>query len=128
MLFVALGQHEIGRRIAEARESAGFTQQQLAEEIGLKHAQQISKYERGKAEVPTRRLHKIATVTKRPISFFVGDTPAGPAAAEATDQLVNVPVEQLAALIAELRALREQVDGMTTLMQRLVPPSEEAAA
>ena len=56
LLLVSLGQQELGRRIRQARDDAGLTQSQLAELLGLKHPQSISRYERGETEVPQRAL------------------------------------------------------------------------
>jgi transcriptional regulator with XRE-family HTH domain len=82
LLRVAIGQEEIGRRIAQAREEAGLTQAQMAERLGLAHPQSISKYERGETEVPPKRLRRIAEVTGKPIGFFVmaapGEEPLSP--------------------------------------------------
>src|SRR2546421_4479351 len=71
LLRVAIGQEEIGRRIAEAREEAGLTQAQLAERIGVATAQSISRYERGETEIPSKRLKRIAEETDKPLEFFV---------------------------------------------------------
>ncbi len=71
---MALGQEELGRLIAKAREGADMTQQELADAIGIKNAQSISRYERGETEVPTKRLRKIADATGKPLAFFMGET------------------------------------------------------
>jgi len=73
LYFVALLREELGRRIATARHDAGLSQQDLAERIGLKHAQDVSRYERGKVEVPSFRIDRIAEATGRPRSYFVRD-------------------------------------------------------
>jgi transcriptional regulator with XRE-family HTH domain len=65
LYVVALLREELGRRIAAARHAAGLTQQELAEKIGLKHAQDVSRYERGKVEVPHARIDLIAEATGR---------------------------------------------------------------
>jgi len=70
---MAMGQEELGRLIALAREEANLSQPELAERIGLKHPQSISNYERGVTEVPPGRLRKIAEATGKPISFFLGE-------------------------------------------------------
>jgi transcriptional regulator with XRE-family HTH domain len=70
---MALGQQELGRRIREARDDAGLTQPELAEQLGLSHPQSISRYERGETEVPQRRLRRIAEVTGKPLGFFLTD-------------------------------------------------------
>ena len=79
LYFVALLREELGRRIKTARTAAGLSQQDLAEKIGLKHAQDVSRYERGKVEVPGHRIDLISEATGRPRSFFTRD-PAEPEA------------------------------------------------
>src|SRR5678815_4606013 len=78
LLRVAIGQEEIGRRIAQARDDAGLNQRQLAEQIGVADAQSISRYERGITEVSTKRLRRIAEVTGKPMAFCVLENPAAP--------------------------------------------------
>jgi transcriptional regulator with XRE-family HTH domain len=73
LYFVALLREELGRRIKVARTAAGLSQQDLAEKVGLKHAQDISRYERGKVDVPSHRIDLIAEATGRTRSFFVRD-------------------------------------------------------
>lgn len=124
LLLVAIGQAEIGRRIKQAREDAGFTQPQLADKIGLRHPQSISRYERGETEVSSKRLRRIAEATNKPLSYFVmaeagedGDGGEGEATAlspnavtellkavEANRQLLESVLERIDALEGELRA------------------------
>jgi transcriptional regulator with XRE-family HTH domain len=71
LLLVAIGQEEIGRRIAQARVEAQLTQADLADKIGVATAQSISRYERGETEVSGKRLRRIADATGKPLSYFV---------------------------------------------------------
>jgi transcriptional regulator with XRE-family HTH domain len=71
LLRVSLGLDELGRRIKQAREDAHLTQQELADRIGIKTAQSISRYERGETEVSTKRLRRIAEATGKEMTFFV---------------------------------------------------------
>lgn len=58
----------IGLIIREARKSAGLTQRELAERLGLKQ-QFISRLESGEEENPTvETLSKIASVTEKKLS------------------------------------------------------------
>lgn len=52
LLLRMVGQEEVGHRIRQAREGKEWTQQQLADAIGVATAQSISRYERGETEVP----------------------------------------------------------------------------
>jgi transcriptional regulator with XRE-family HTH domain len=122
LLRMALGQEEIGRRIAQAREEASLSQRELAEKIGVADAQSISRYERGVTEVRTRRLEKIAEATGKPLNYFVMEFPGEAEqeeaartlppevhddllkAAEANRVLLETVLERLDALEAELRS------------------------
>ena len=59
----------VGKRIRHRRWMSGTTQQQLAEQVGIKF-QQIQKYETGMNRVSASRLWDIAKVLSVPFSFF----------------------------------------------------------
>lgn len=59
----------VGKRIRHRRWVIGMTQQQLAEQVGIKF-QQIQKYETGANRVSASRLWDIARVLDAPIPFF----------------------------------------------------------
>lgn len=59
----------VGKRIRHRRWMIGMTQQQLAEQVGIKF-QQIQKYETGMNRVSASRLWEIARSVGVPISFF----------------------------------------------------------
>lgn len=59
----------VGKRIRHRRWMNGTTQQQLAEQVGIKF-QQIQKYETGMNRVSASRLWDIANVLGVPVSFF----------------------------------------------------------
>lgn len=62
----------VGRRIRERRKIVGFTQQKLAEKLGISF-QQVQKYEKGLNRVGVSRLVKLSAALNVPISyFFVG--------------------------------------------------------
>jgi transcriptional regulator with XRE-family HTH domain len=56
----------IGRRIREARESAGLTQTALGRRVGISY-QQLMKYEHGKTRMPVHRVMDIAKVLGVPV-------------------------------------------------------------
>lgn len=73
----------VGKRIRHRRWLVGKTQQQLAEQVGIKF-QQIQKYETGANRVSASRLWDIAEALDVPVSFFfegigepMQDKPAG---------------------------------------------------
>lgn len=59
----------VGKRIRHRRWMVGMTQQQLADQVGIKF-QQIQKYETGMNRVSASRLWDIAETLGVPISFF----------------------------------------------------------
>jgi transcriptional regulator with XRE-family HTH domain len=59
----------VGKRIRHRRWILGMTQQQLAEQLGVKF-QQVQKYETGMNRVSASRLWDIANVLSVPVSFF----------------------------------------------------------
>ncbi len=59
----------VGKRIRHRRWLVGMTQQQLAEQVGIKF-QQIQKYETGMNRVSASRLWDISRVLSVPVSFF----------------------------------------------------------
>jgi transcriptional regulator with XRE-family HTH domain len=69
----------VGSRIRERRVMLGFSQQQLAELIGVTY-QQAHKYEHGLNRISAGRLYEIAQALQVPISWFYEglDSPALP--------------------------------------------------
>jgi transcriptional regulator with XRE-family HTH domain len=59
----------VGKKIRQRRWLAGMTQQQLAEQVGIKF-QQIQKYETGANRVSASRLWDISDALDVPVSFF----------------------------------------------------------
>lgn len=59
----------VGKRIRHRRWLVGVTQQQLAEQVGIKF-QQIQKYETGANRVSASRLWDIAEALESDVSFF----------------------------------------------------------
>ena len=59
----------VGQRVRQRRWLLGMTQQQLAEQVGIKF-QQIQKYETGSNRVSSSRLWDISEVMEVPVSFF----------------------------------------------------------
>lgn len=59
----------VGKRIRQRRWMLSLTQQQLADQVGIKF-QQIQKYETGMNRVSASRLWDIATALQAEVSFF----------------------------------------------------------
>lgn len=61
---------QLGARIAQARKTAGLTQEQLTQEIGLERSA-VSKIESGGRELGALELGRVAQALKRPVHWFV---------------------------------------------------------
>ena len=59
----------VGQRVRQRRWMIGMTQQQLADQVGIKF-QQIQKYETGTNRVSASRLWDIAEALGVPVAFF----------------------------------------------------------
>lgn len=59
----------VGERLRSRRSLVGFSQEKLAESVGLTF-QQIQKYERGTNRVSASRLWQFSKILKVPISYF----------------------------------------------------------
>jgi transcriptional regulator with XRE-family HTH domain len=59
----------VGARVRERRIMLGFTQQQLADLIGVTY-QQAHKYERGINRISAGRLYEVARVLTVPVNYF----------------------------------------------------------
>lgn len=63
----------IGRRIREARENQGWTQQQLGERYGTTHAA-ISDIERGVTELGISDILRLAEILGEDVGFFLPES------------------------------------------------------
>ncbi len=81
----------VGKRIRHRRWLVGMTQQQLAENVGIKF-QQIQKYETGMNRVSASRLWDIAASLSVPVSFFFEGLDG---TSEDSQQAADVPLDIL---------------------------------
>ncbi|MFA3918141.1 helix-turn-helix domain-containing protein [Ruegeria hyattellae] len=79
----------VGKRVRHRRWLIGMTQQQLAEQVGIKF-QQIQKYETGANRISASRLWDIAESLDVPVSFFFEGLDE---AHKATPERPNVPAD-----------------------------------
>jgi transcriptional regulator with XRE-family HTH domain len=103
----------VGGRLRTARRSAGLTQKQLAEELGVE-AITVSRWERGATSPSLPRLRRIAELTGTTVSDLV----RAPDAASAH----SVELQALREELAETRAI---VDRVARTLDRL---ARQAAA
>jgi transcriptional regulator with XRE-family HTH domain len=114
-----LGAHDsggVGGRLRTARRSAGLTQKQLADELGVESIT-VSRWERGVTTPSLPRLRRIAELTQTTVSDLVRAPDAASAHAV-----------ELAALREELAETRAMVDRVARTLEqlaraRLVPGS-----
>jgi transcriptional regulator with XRE-family HTH domain len=59
----------VGQRLRRQRSLCGITQQDLAEQVGVRF-QQIQKYESGSNRISASRLWDVAQVLQVPVAFF----------------------------------------------------------
>jgi transcriptional regulator with XRE-family HTH domain len=85
----------LGDRLREAREYLGFSQEEVAQYLGVSRSA-LSNIETGQRKVDALELKKLASLYKRPITWFTGDNPE--------DQAVGADVAHLARKASELSA------------------------
>ena len=76
----------VGKRIRQRRWLVGMTQQQLAEQVGIKF-QQVQKYETGANRVSASRLWDISEAMDVPVNFFFEGIENEVTAAGSTDSV-----------------------------------------
>ncbi len=94
----------VGKRVRHRRWLVGMTQQQLAEQVGIKF-QQIQKYETGANRVSASRLWDIADALDVPVSFFFEGMEAEAEAAQTEVAEAAVPSSVPADLMGDKEAL-----------------------
>lgn len=65
-----MGFKEIGRKLQQAREEAGLSQEQLANMLGCAQST-LSNYEKGKRRLYLTQLEQIAEILNKPIEYFL---------------------------------------------------------
>jgi transcriptional regulator with XRE-family HTH domain len=101
------GKDGVAARLRIARRSAGLTQRQLADKLGVESIT-VSRWERGVTSPSLPRLRRIAEITETTMSDLVRGEDV------ATEQAV-----ELAALRAELAETRELVGRIAKAIERL---------
>jgi transcriptional regulator with XRE-family HTH domain len=102
---------ELGRRVAQARDDAGMTQEGLGRAVGLDRSA-ISRLEKGGRQLNVPELVEIATALGRPLSYFVAETvPAVVSrrndltSARATTHLLDTQLGMFASDVHDLAAM-----------------------
>lgn len=104
LLLMEMEPEKIRARLRDAREEAGFTQQQLADVLGV-HKRTIENYEN--VRVPWDHLNEYAKLTNRPTEWFLYGEEALPPEGQ-----IEVLVGTVESLTAELSELRTRLDAL----------------
>lgn len=94
----------VGKRVRHRRWLVGMTQQQLAEQVGIKF-QQIQKYETGANRISASRLWDISDALDVPVSFFFEGMEAEAETADVDSAEAAVPSSVPADLMGDKEAL-----------------------
>ena len=117
----------VGQRIRIQRLTAGLSQTELAEELGVTF-QQVQKYEKGVNRVGAGRLVRVGEALDVPVSFFFGATDAG---TEDTRQILGFldTSYSLRLLRAFSRIPHSEVQrAVVDLVESIAPPSARGEA
>ena len=105
---------KIAKRIRQAREERGLTQQDVANYLG-RTAASISDLERGKVQVSASDLYKLSKYLNKPIEFFYGEEYLGDDVQDLISVIRRMPPEIRAnqvAMIKTILGLQRQSDEL----------------
>lgn len=108
LLVAQLEAREIGERIAQARNEAGLTQEELVE-LATFSKRSLSDYERG-ATIPYRQMREISKLLDRPVEWFLhGEQEDEPSIGDRLDEITErlERVERMVSLIVPAEALED---------------------
>lgn len=124
---------EVGRRVADARESAGLTQEALALDAGVERTA-LAKIELGRRGLNSLELARLASALSRPIEWFVTEPPPSVVSrrAEQVDHVdgLDPHIDGFARdveLLIELKAL-QSIEGPEPQVLETVDDAERLAA
>lgn len=125
---------EVGRRVSDARESAGLTQEALASRVQIARTA-LAKIELGRRGLSSIELVRLAQELDRPIEWFVSESPPSVVSRRAGDTMsvngLDAVVDSWARdveLLLELRALRPHEARVPTVPADLAEAEALAAA
>ena len=100
----------IGKRVRSARKSAGLSQKQLAEKIGLKTATAVYLIESGERKIGAVDLEKIAKTLNRDIKYFLGAENEAPSIRVALRSDPNLKEEDKSAILRFIELAKKRRD------------------
>lgn len=100
MMGTAMDEYaRIGERLRSAREALGYTQQRLADEIGVA-ASTYSRYEAGVQKITIPELRKVAALLGIPLEAAIGGPgPDNPLLGDVADRVADKLAERLPAIV-----------------------------
>ena len=126
----------LGRRVAQAREDAGMTQEDLGRAVNLDRSA-ISRLEKGERKLNVPELVEIAAVVGRPLAYFVSDPVPAVVSRRSDATHAHVTTRQLDGALDQFamdtrmlleRGLLPAVERWTTRVPRNHREAEQTAA
>ncbi len=84
-----MGFKEIGKKLQQAREEAGLSQEQLASQMGCAQST-LSNYEKGKRRIYLTQLETIAGLLNKPIEYFLESSNNANSSGSSTTGINNI--------------------------------------
>jgi Zn-dependent peptidase ImmA (M78 family)/transcriptional regulator with XRE-family HTH domain len=129
-----ISQKLIGYRVKAAREAKGWTQDQLAQGLGLNDRQSVSDIENGKRALKPDELLALSDLLERDIEFFIDPFAVAGEAQFSWRAAPEVPEDSLDGFelkagqwIGLLRWLREQQGSRTSVLKRALRLSAQSS-
>ena len=126
-LMAALHRAELGQRIRERREALGLSQQELADEVGVRWARTIARWEGGQSFPQDDNLERLPGALKMTSDELVGDLsnedfpPPTRETDPQIDQLRESLEQQNAQLRKQVASVQKDVAQIKTALQALTP-------
>ncbi len=109
---------KIGERISRLRKTKGFTQANMAEELGITTSS-YSKIERGDTDANTSRLSQIAKILEVNISDFFEEKPVHQLAADEIKNYGFAPKEDVEHLTKLVQSIAKEMEKMREEIAKL---------
>jgi len=99
---------EIGRRIQQAREEMGLTQEELAARLGCTQSA-LSNYELGKRRLYLNMLDEIAAILNKPLDYFTDASVSADDDSPVNHLISDPQLREILTITAELPAKERQL-------------------
>lgn len=113
---------QIGNNIKEIRKTRGWTQQDLADRMGLKDKASISRIENGVEDMTTPRVQRVADALNVNINAIIGNPDAVDKITYNVDLLMNEPISESERFM--VLAFRQADEDTQNMIKRLLAYSE----